>query len=274
MHRNFAILFLISAALCFGESEKPMLFRKPTVSRTHIVFSYAGDLWIVAREGGNATRLTANPGVETDPVFSPDGSQIAFTGQYDGNTDVFTVSAAGGVPRRLTYHPSYDEAVGWTPDGKQVIFRSSRNSYSFGFNRLFTVSVEGGFPSEIPLPRAEQGSYSPDGSHMAYVPLLQWQRAWKRYRGGQTKPIWIVNLADSSVETEIPRNNSNDFNPMWIGDTVYFLSDRNGPFSLFAYDTRTKQVKRGDSQRRARYQVGLRGSGRYCLRAVRRNSFV
>jgi len=192
MYRNTAILFLIFAALCLAESEKPMLFRKPTVSRTQIVFSYAGDLWIVAREGGNATRLTAAPGVETDPVFSPDGTQIAFTGQYDGNPDVYTVSAAGGVPRRLTYHPSYDAVIGWTADGKQVIFRSSRNSYSFGFNRLFTVSLEGGFPSEIPLPRAEQGSYSPDGSHMAYVPLLQWQNAWKRYRGGQTKPIWIA----------------------------------------------------------------------------------
>src|SRR5436190_13171282 len=243
MHKNCLILFLISAALCLAESEKPILFRKPTVSRTQIVFSYAGDLWTVAREGGNATRLTAAPGVETDPLFSPDGSQIAFTGQYDGNTDVYTVSAAGGVPRRLTYHPSPDEVVGWTPDGKQIIFGSPRNSYSFGFRCLFTVSTAGGFPSQIPLPRAEEGSYSPDGTRMAYVPNLQWQRAWKRYRGGQTKPIWIVNLSDSSVETEVPRNNSNDFNPMWIGDTIYFLSDRNGPVSLFAYDTRTKQVR-------------------------------
>jgi len=243
MHKNCLILFLISAALCLAESEKPILFRKPTVSRTQIVFSYAGDLWTVAREGGNATRLTAAPGVETDPLFSPDGSQIAFTGQYDGNTDVYTVSAAGGVPRRLTYHPSPDEVVGWTPDGKQIIFGSPRNSYSFGFRCLFTVSTAGGFPSQIPLPRAEEGSYSPDGTRMAYVPNLQWQRAWKRYRGGQTKPIWIVNLSDSSVETEVPQNNSNDFNPMWIGDTIYFLSDRNGPVSLFAYDTRTKQVR-------------------------------
>src|SRR5438034_1654668 len=156
---------------------------------------------------------------------------------------IYTVSAAGGVPRRLTYHPSPDEVVGWTPDGKQIIFGSPRNSYSFGFRCLFTVSTAGGFPSQIPLPRAEEGSYSPDGTRMAYVPNLQWQRAWKRYRGGQTKPIWIVNLSDSSVETEVPRNNSNDFNPMWIGDTIYFLSDRNGPVSLFAYDTRTKQVR-------------------------------
>jgi len=247
MFARTAILSLMLLALCAGElcavEDQPKLFRKPTVSRTHIVFSYAGDLWIVPREGGDATRLTAAPGIETDPVFSPDGSQIAFTGQYDGNTDVYVVPSAGGVPRRLTYHPGLDTAAGWTPDGMQVLFRSSRNSFSFGFMRLFTVSQGGGFPSEIPLPRAEQGSFSPDGTHMAYVPVTQWQRAWKRYRGGQTKPIWIVNLADSTVETEIPRNNSNDFNPMWIGNSVYFLSDRNGPFSLFAYDLQSKQVK-------------------------------
>ena len=243
MRQNAALLLLLSVAVCFAESEKTMLFRKPTVSRTHIVFRYADDLWIVAREGGEATRLTAAPGVETDPMFSPDGSQIAFTGQYDGNTDVFLVPAAGGVPRRLTYHPGADVVVGWTPDGKQVILRSARNSYAYGFDHLFTMPVDGGFPAEIPLPRAEEGSYSPDGKQMAYVPRAQWQSAWKRYRGGQTKPIWIVNLSDSSVEAEIPRDNSNDFNPMWIGDKIYFLSDRNGPVSLFVYDIRTKAVK-------------------------------
>ena len=243
MRQNAALLLLLSVAVCFAESEKTMLFRKPTVSRTHIVFRYADDLWIVAREGGEATRLTAAPGVETDPKFSPDGSQIAFTGQYDGNTDVFLIPAAGGVPQRLTYHPGADVVVGWAPDGKQVIFRSSRNSYSYGFDHLFTMPVDGGFPAEIPLPRAEEGSYSPDSTRMAYVPRAQWQSAWKRYRGGQTKPIWIVNLLDSSVEEEIPRDNSNDFNPMWIGDKIYFLSDRSGPVSLFIYDTHTKTVK-------------------------------
>src|SRR5437867_5343608 len=243
MHKNCLILFLISAALCLAESEKPMLFRKPTVSRNQIVFSYAGDLWTVAREGGNATRLTAAPSVETDPLFSPDGSQIAFTGQYDGNTDVYTVSAASGVPRRLTYHPSPVEVVGWTPDGKQIIFGSPRNSYSFGSRCLITVSTAGGFPSQIPLPRAEEGSYSPDGTRMAYVPNLQWQRAWKRYRGGQTKPIWIASLADSSIQAKIPRDDSNDFNPMWVGGTIYFLSDRNGPVTLFSYDFKSQQVR-------------------------------
>src|SRR5437667_5244998 len=148
MHKNCLILFLISAALCLAESEKPILFRKPTVSRTQIVFSYAGDLWTVAREGGNATRLTAAPGVETDPLFSPDGSQIAFTGQYDGNTDVYVMPAAGGSPKRLTYHPGADVAVDWTPDGKQVMFRSSRDSAS-RFNRLYTLPVEGGVPTAV-----------------------------------------------------------------------------------------------------------------------------
>src|SRR5208282_4406604 len=128
-------------------------------------------------------------------------------------------------------------------DGKQVIFRSGRNSYAFGFDRLFTMPLDGGFPAEIPLPRAEEGSYSADSNQMAYVPRAQWQSAWKRYRGGQTKPIWIVNLSDSSVESEIPRDNSNDFNPMWSGGKIYFLSDRSGPASLFAYDIHTKAVK-------------------------------
>ena len=238
------LLALVSASsLCVGETDKPLLLRKPAVNATQIVFSYAGDLWIVSRDGGDARRLTTGVGVETDPAFSPDGSLIAFTGEYDGNRDVYVVPAAGGVPRRLTYHPGRDEVVGWTQDGKHILFRSSRNSYSFAFNRLFTIPLTGGMATQIPLPRAEDGSFSPDGSHLAYVPNAQWQRAWKRYRGGQTKCIWIVNLADSRVETEIPRNNSNDFNPMWIGDTIYFLSDRDGTTALYAYDTKSKQVR-------------------------------
>ena len=241
MLARITILSLVCLALGSAQ-DQPKLFRKPAVSKNLIVFSYADDLWSVPREGGTATRLTAAPGFETDPVFSPDGTQIAFTGQYDGNVDVFVMPATGGVPRRLTYHPAPDRAIGWTPDGMHILFSSSRASFSF-FNRLFTVSQGGGSPTEIPLVRAEEGSYSPDASHIAYVPVVQWQAAWKRYHGGQTKPIWIANLADSSIETEIPRNNSNDFNPMWIGNTIYFLSDRNGPITLFSYDTQSKQVK-------------------------------
>jgi tricorn protease len=214
-------LLLVSSAQfvwCAASTEKPLLLRHPTISRTHLVFTYANDLWIVNRDGGDATRLTTGVGAETDPVFSPDGSQIAFTGEYDGNVDVFVMPATGGTPKRLTWHPSADRAIVWTPDGKNVLFSSGRSSYS-GFNRLFTVPAEGGPETQLPLDRAVEGSYSPDGSRIAYVPTDQWQRAWKRYRGGQTTPIWVATLADSSV-VKVPRNNSNDFSPMWVGDTV------------------------------------------------------
>jgi tricorn protease len=226
-----------------AQGAKPLLLRHPTVSRTQVAFVYGGDLWIVPREGGEARRLTAGAGNETDPHFSPDGTQLAFTGEYDGNVDVYVVPAAGGVPRRLTYHPAGDSVMGWTNDGSRVLFASTRTSAN-AYARLYTIPPAGGAEvmTELPLPTADQASYSPDGTHLAYVPIFQWQPAWKRYRGGQTKPIWIANLSDSSVE-KLPRENSNDFNPMWVGQTIYFLSDRAGAVTLFAYDTATKAVR-------------------------------
>lgn len=235
----FALLVVLASSVSVAETN--YLLQQPALSSTQIVFSYAGDLWSVPRAGGEAKRLTASPGDERRPVFSPDGSMIAFTGEYDGSVDVFVMPASGGTPKRLTWHPSFDGAVGWTPDGKRVLFVSDRAVAADGA-RFYTVPVEGGFPEELPLPIAVEGSYSPDGSHIAYVPLFQWQEAWKRYRGGQTRKIWIADLADSSV-IEIPRENSNDFNPMWVGDKIYFLSDRSGPVTLFCYDTRTRAVK-------------------------------
>jgi tricorn protease len=231
-------VFLHSAV---AQSNPPLLLRDPTVSKTQIVFNYGGDLWIVSRDGGDARRLTSGIGEERFPSFSPDGTMIAFTGEYDGNKDVYVVPAAGGVPRRLTFHPADDLVMGWTPDGKKILFASWGNSFRHFEFQLYTVPVEGGFPTELPIPIGFQPTFSPDGSHLAYVPHVQWQDAWKRYRGGQTTPIWIADLKDSSI-TKIPRDNSNDHYPMWVGDTVYFLSDRNGPVSLFAYDTKTKQV--------------------------------
>ncbi|HKE04274.1 MAG TPA: protease, partial [Blastocatellia bacterium] len=220
---------------------KPLLMRQPTMSRTHIVFSYAGDLWIVSRNGGEASRLTTGVGNETSPQFSPDGTTVAFTGEYDGNVDLYTIPATGGVPKRLTYHPGPDGLAGWTPDGKQLLFVSQRASDSGRFARLFTMPVDGVFPTDVPLPMGYAGSYSPDGAKLAYEPLPRGFGAWKRYRGGMASSIWIANLSDSSVE-RLPRVDSNDFNPMWVGDKVYFLSDRNGPITLFAYDTKTKKV--------------------------------
>jgi tricorn protease len=238
-HAILLLAFLVGSSQAYGQNHQ--LLQKPTVSRTQIVFVYAGDLWTVGREGGQASRLTTGVGIETDPAFSPDGNWIAFTGQYDGNTDVFVIPAGGGVPRRLTYHPGADQVVGWTPDGTRVLFRSGRNSTS-GYARLFTVPVQGGFPEQLPLPLAYEGSYSPDGSRIAYQPLTRWQPDWKRYRGGQTAPIWIARLSDSSIE-KLPRENSNDFNPMWVGSKICFLSDRGGAVSLYCYDTESKQIK-------------------------------
>jgi tricorn protease len=232
-------LLLLSGTLA-AAADQPLLLQKPTVSKTHIVFAYAADLWSVPREGGEAVRLTAGPGIETNPVFSPDGSLIAFQGEYEGNQDVYVIPAAGGVPKRLTYHPAVDTPVGWTPDGKQILFRSNRDAYS-RFVQLFTIPVDGGFPTPVDLPMAYDGSFSADSSRLAYMPLLPAFQAWKRYRGGQTTSIWLANLADAKVE-KIPRENSNDFNPIWIGDKVYFLSDRAGPVSLFSFDTATKKV--------------------------------
>ena len=235
-------IMLCFAGTAFSQNERDLLLRSPSVSQNQIAFAYAGSLWVVSRDGGEAKRLTTG-GHERNPVFSPDGTLVAFTGEYEGNPDVYVVSVSGSVPRRLTYHPGADSVVDWTPDGKSVLFRSSRAAFAGGVVQLFTVPVEGGLPKALPLARAFEGSFSADGARIAYEPVLQWQEAWKRYRGGQTKSIWIANLADSAIEATIPRENSNDFNPMWVGETIYFLSDRNGPTTLFAYDLRTQQVK-------------------------------
>jgi tricorn protease len=247
---TLALISLVFTA-AVAQTDPPLLLRFPSVSKTQIVFNYGGDLWIVSRDGGEARRLTAGHLPRSDdrfwfadgtlPYFSPDGTQVAFTGEYDGNLDVYVVSAAGGVPRRLTFHPADDLVLGWTPDGKEILFSSWGNSFRHFEDQLYTVPVEGGFPTQLPIPIAWEATYSPDATHLAYVPHNQWQAAWKRYHGGQTTPIWIADLKDSSI-TRVPRDNSNDHSPMWIGDTVYFLSDRNGPVSLFAYDTKTRQV--------------------------------
>ena len=243
---NRLVSSLVLSLVCVGaharaQTPAPLLLRSPTVSRDSVAFVFAGDLWIVARDGGDAKRLTAGVGIETDPVFAPDGRTIAFTGDYEGNTDVYTIDAAGGVPRRLTYHPGADAVAGWTPDGARVLFRSQRDSQTFA-PRLFTMRVVGGsFPEEVPLPQASEGAYSPDGGRLAYVPLLRANTQWKNYRGGRTTPIWIANLADSSVE-KLPRENSNDFNPMWIGDKVFFISDRDGAATIYSFDARSKRI--------------------------------
>jgi tricorn protease len=236
-----AALFALALATP-AQSNTPLLLQTPTLSATQIAFVYGGDIWIVGRQGGEAKRLVTGTDLETGPMFSPDGSLVVYSGDYDGNIDVYVVSSGGGQPTRLTYHPGPDIAIGWTPDGKSVLFRSHRDSTNDA-DKLFTVPVSGGFPAELPLDMAETGAFSPDASKLAYVPIFQWEPDWKMYRGGQTTPVWIANLADSSV-VKVPREDSNDRNPLWIGKTVYFLSDREGPVTLFSYDPATQKVTR------------------------------
>jgi tricorn protease len=228
-------------------NETPLILNHPAISAKHVVFGYASDLWVVDRNGGEARRLTSGAGMETHPVISPDGTQVAFAGEYDGNLDVYVVPIEGGEPKRLTYHPDPDLPVAWTPDGKSVLFRSTRSSYG-RFTRLFTVPLTGGLETQVPLPMAEEASYSPDGAQVAYVPFTNTRGfpggyiAWKKYRGGSTPFIWIADLQTSAVE-KLPRTDSNDFNPMWVGSNIYFLSDRDGSCTLYTYDLQSKVVK-------------------------------
>lgn len=250
LHKHLLVGALLSSTIVSGIvsgtalADDHTLFREPTISKDHIVFSYAGDLWRVARKGGEAERLTTGVGEESNPFISPDGSKVLFTGEYDGNVDVYVVDMKGGTPKRLTYHPGPDQAVGWSRDGKEVMFSSRRNSYA-NFLRMFTMKIDDTNPQQVPLPSIQRGSFSSDGKHIAYEPLNQWQPRWKRYHGGQQDKIWIAKLSDSSI-TKVPHTDSSDMYPMWIGDKVYFISDRNseeGVFSLFAYDTKSQKVE-------------------------------
>jgi tricorn protease len=246
--------FLLCLIVCFGvvgvaSGQGTRLLRHPTVSRDLVAFEYAGDLWAVSRTGGAARRLTSTQGVELEPHFSPDGTQLAFTATVAGNTDVYVMPTSGGDPKRLTYHPSSDRVRGWTPDGRRIVFASVRTSApQQAFMRLWTIGTEGGLPEQVTMPRAFTGAYSPDGRRVAYEEfstqfIPDWYEAsgWRHYRGGRTHPISVINLGDNSVE-KLPWTNSNDAEPMWVGNTIYFLSDRNHTVNLFSYKTDTKQV--------------------------------
>src|SRR5215467_13160716 len=191
------VLFAI-ANLARAAADAPLLATNPAISRTEIVFSYGGYLWSVPRSGGEARQITTG-GHESNPYFSPDGKWIAFAGRYDGNEDVYVMPAEGGEPRRLSWHPANDGPIGWTPDGKRILFISTRDAYA-DVTRAYTVPVEGGVPEALPMWRAFEGSYSPDGAQFAYVPNFKWQEAWKRYKGGQTTPIYVVRLSDLRLE--------------------------------------------------------------------------
>jgi len=240
-------LLALAALLPVGQfaqtpsAQPPLLLRNPSLSQASIAFRYADDIWTVSRQGGEAERLTSNGHVVAGPIYSPDGAWIAYSAHLNGNTDAYIIPATGGVPRRVTWHPAGSGVVGWSPDGKDLLIASGEASYRH-YLRLFRVHADGsGVPEALPLPSGFQGSFSPDGASLAYQPFTKWQPAWKRYVGGQTTPIWIVNLKTLDL-VKVPRENSNDSSPVWAGTSVYFLSDRNGPVSLFRYDTGSKEV--------------------------------
>ena len=219
------------------------LLTQPAISARHVLFVYAGDLWICDLNGQNVRRLTSDAGAESNPVFSPDGKLVAFSGQYDGNTDVFVVPVEGGTPARLTWHPGDDTAQAFTPDGASVLFTSPRAASNNRYNQLYTVPVKGGAEETLPIPNAYRATYSPDGKHIAYNPLTPAHMQWKNYRGGTVSRIQLYRASDHAVEkVPQPAGRANDVDPMWIGDTVYFRSDRNGEFNLFSYDTKSKAI--------------------------------
>jgi len=218
------------------------LLRSPDISGDKIVFVYGGDLWTVSTKGGIAAKLTSHPGIESNPFFSPDGKWIAFSGEYDGNTDVFIIPSEGGMPVRLTYHPSADVVTGWSADGKKVVFSSTRNSINRRMPQMLEISIQGGLAAQLPLPSAYYGEYSPDGKYYAYTPLPNAFTTWRRYRGGEAPYVIIFNTADNSIK-KVVRKDSNDTYPQWMGNDIVFLSDRDRVMNLYSCDLKTDALK-------------------------------
>jgi tricorn protease len=252
LERNGMKKFLVLFALCIftgftqhaaAQIDARML-QYPAVSQTQIVFAYAGDLWVAPKDGGVANRLTTPKGEETFPRFSPDGSEIAFSGNYEGNVDVYVIPSKGGMPARLTHNGMPDRMVDWYADGQHVLYASSMESGRQRFDQFYKTSVEGGMPEKLVIPYGEFASLSPDGKKIAYTPMSQAFRTWKRYRGGWAADIWIYDFEHSTAEN-ITNNPANDEFPMWHGNTIYFLSDRgeNERSNIWAYDLTTKQTR-------------------------------
>jgi len=217
----------------------------PAISQSKIAFVYGEDLWVADLNGSNPRKITSDLGVESHPVFSPDGKWISFSGQYDGNTDVYLISSEGGIPRRLTWHPGPDLVRGWTPDGSRIVFTSNRHVFTSRHAQLFTVGVEGGMPEQLPIPHGFEASMSADGSKIAYCPHRDVTGQWKNYRGGTHSRIWIYNRADHQVvEIPQPAGRCNDLDPNWFNGTVLFRSDRDGEYNIYSFDPATKSVKK------------------------------
>ncbi len=241
MKKLFILLSLFSAFNTWAQGTR--LLRQPSVSDKHIVFVYADDLWLVDREGGEARRLTSHEGSESFPHFSPDGKNIAFSAQYDGNTDVYVIPTNGGEPRRLTWHPGDDVVQGWMPDGKSILMRSGRAGAPTKINHFYTIALDGGYEKMLPIPQASFGEISEDGQFAAYQPITFWDPEWRNYRGGQAQPIWIVNLKDFSMIQTPQSDRERHTDPVWHKGQVYFLSERDFANNVWRFDPKTKELK-------------------------------
>jgi tricorn protease len=237
---TFSLLGVVAAAI----SQGTMLLRQPTISNEHIAFVYANDLWIVPKDGGDARRLTSNEGMEANPHFSPDGKHLAFTGQYDGNTDVYLIPTEGGQPERLTWHPFNDQVTGWTPDGEFILFSSAREgSLPTKESKFFKIRKQGGMPEALPIPRGVAGEISEDGKHIAYQEIGFWDAEWRNYRGGQAKPIWIVDLRTFALKMTPQTDNERHTDPTWLNNVVYFLSERDYANNVWSFNPLTNELK-------------------------------
>ena len=241
---SISILFIGTCSLTSSvQAQNTRLLSQPAISNSHIAFIYAEDLWVANKDGSNPRRLTIDEGVESNPIFSPDGTKIAFNAQYDGNIDVYIVPVNGGIPKRLTWHPYRDMVSDFSSDGSRILFSSQRSTHTSRLNQLYTISIEGGAVSPLKVPTAFWASYSDDDSHIAYTPNYDAFNQWKHYRGGTITRIWLYDTNSHEVE-EIPKpaEGSNDSNPQWTGDQVFFKSDRNGEFNLYSYNVKNKSI--------------------------------
>jgi tricorn protease len=249
----FSSAVVIALLLCVdqGVYSQTKLLRFPDISGDRVVFTYGGDLWTAPASGGSAIRLTSHPGIEVFGKFSPDGKWIAFTGQYDGDEQVYVVSSAGGVPRQLTFYPAKgplaprwgwdNQVLGWSRDGQRILFRSQRDSWALPIARLYSVSIDGGPAEVLPMPEAGSGDFSPDTDQIVYSPQSRDFRSEKRYGGGQANSLYIFDLKTYTTKriTEGPRPTRD---PMWLGNNIYFNSDRDGHFNLYAYEVASGQT--------------------------------
>lgn len=240
MPRTFCALSFTILLTLTSLAQAPLPITSVGLNKTQIAFSYAGEIWVVERQGGPAKRLVNLPGKKSRPLFSPDGTLLAFALESGGDTQTYVVPVAGGEARRLTWHPKDTVPLDWSPDGQHILLRSWR--LSDNFTRLYTIPVQGGFETELPLPAGYGGAFSPDGKRLAYMPARNATTTWRNYRGGMTSPLWLATLADSQVEM-LPNDGSNNRDPHWLGDKFYFVSDRTFTANLFSYDTKSKKIE-------------------------------